>query len=892
MKKTLLRIKSSILFLCLFVIPSSGLASDGANPNPYDGTPPDFGAPTVSIDLYTIYFILFGLLLAFYFLVQKNKKSIQLKSNINQSLIINRLFFKKSNCPKKHKTLLFGLITFCFFVPNILLAQVLNEGQLYVSNYGEVYVASGDYSFGAGGSTVTVRSTTSIGVNYGVLSFGSSNNWTDASNSHFSDGFIRSYGGVEFIFPVGQSGKYAPFKIIPLSVTSGTVDGAYFSSNPSSIGSALDGSVASIGNTEYWRVKSCNTSSGPACTAYTANITLTWQSTSGIATLTSSDLSNLTISGWNGSSWQRLESAVDATSILGGSSSLTSGSITTNTPIDLSQFEFFTFGNKGNTCAPLVTSSGITKTWNGSSWSPSAPTLADPVIIDGAFSGNLSCNSIVLNANITLADGQMVEIVNGATGSGRIILSAEANLVQRNASSTAPTVELTKITNPMRRYDYVFISSPINSGSAFYSDLISNQKVAVDGNYGSQPNSAFSNFKTLDASGIQQITVTTATIGQGLRALIRNQAPFSTSNVTNSWFTEKKDIYMKTSGVANNGNVQVTVPANASAFIGNPYPSAISAEKLLDAAGPNVVQTVYYWNYNTPMSAAFTYNRNDFATWTVAGGVAACSGCQVPNGKIASMQSIYIKGGSTASTFNISNCMRQTTGNDNFFRVKPKDRYWLNMTGSTGSFSQILVAYTADATLGEDAGYDGMRYGTGTTSTLSSLINTSKYAIQARPTFDINDAVPLAVNNLQNDYLTIALGNKEGIFNNGNTIYLHDKVLETYHDLTTSNYSFIQSATEDINRFEVVYQNQSLNNNEFVDGQVMAMIRSNSLEIRANSKMNFIEIFDLTGRKISDAKIDNSSTFSAPFRHAQAIYIAKIKLENGTTATVKLVDQK
>jgi len=150
----------------------------------------------------------------------------------------------------------------------------------------------------------------------------------------------------------------------------------------------------------------------------------------------------------------------------------------------------------------------------------------------------------------------------------------------------------------------------------------------------------------------------------------------------------------------------------------------------------------------------------------------------------------------------------------------------------------------------------------------------------------------LAINNLQNDNLTIALGNKEGIFNNGNTIYLHDKVLEIYHDLTTSNYSFIQTATEDINRFEVVYQNLALDNNEFVTGQVMAMISNSNLEIRSNSKMNFIEIFDLTGRKISDAKIDNSSIFTAPFKHAQAIYIVKIKLENGTTASVKLVNQK
>lgn len=794
---------------------------------------------------------------------------------------------KKSPYLRNYKIFLSLLILVFVFVPLSLFAQIQNNGLLYVDDYGEAYLASGEYSFSLAGSTATSRSAS----NYGVLSFGPNATWTGASNTHFADGYIRSYGVIEFIFPVGQSGKLAPFKIRPLSVTSGTVDCAYFSSNPSSIGSSLDGSITSIGNTEYWRLKSCNTSSGAVCTAYIANITLTWRNTSGVATLTSSDISNLTIAGWNGTSWQRLDAAVDATSILGGSSTLTSGSITTTAAIDLAQFEYFTFGNIGDSCAPLIASSGITKTWNGTSWSPSSPTLADPVIINGAYSGNLSCNSIVLNANLSIADGELVEIVNGASGTGKIILSAEANLVQRNATAAAPTIELTRITNPIRRYDYVFISSPINNGNTFYSNLTSNQNVAVDGNYGSQTNSAFSNFKSLDAAGAQ-ITVTTATIGQGLRALVRNQAPFSTSNATNSWFSEKKDIYIKTIGMANNGNVQVTVPANASAFIGNPYPSAISAQKLLQAAGPNVVQTIYYWTYNTPMSSTFAYNRNDFATWTIAGGVAACNGCQVPNGKIASMQSIFIKGGATASTFNLSNCMRQTNSNNNFFRVTPTDRFWLNMTGSTGSFSQILVAYTADGTLDEDAGYDGMRYATGTTSTLSSLINTSKHAIQVRPSFDINDAVPLAVNKLQNDDLTISLGNKEGVFNSGATIYLHDKVLEVYHDLTTSDYSFIQSVDEDTTRFEVVYQNQTLDTNTFSNYRAMAMINNYSLEVRASSNMNFIEIFDLTGRKIWESIIENSSSFTTSFHHPQALLIAKIKLENGTTASIKLVNQK
>lgn len=808
---------------------------------------------------------------------------------------------KKRTHFRKQNILFCFIIGICFFVPSSIVAQVMNKGKLYVHDDGEAYIASGNYSFDDAGTTITSRSA----LNYGVLSFSAAATYSFASSEHFADGYIRSYGGGTFTYPVGQSGqpgqpgKYAPVRISPSSVISGRADVAYFSSNPSAIGSAVNASVATISTAEYWRVKSCNTSAGQGCAAYFAAVSLTWNSTSGIATLTSNDISNLTISGWNGTSWQRLESAVDATSILGGSSTTTSGSITTTVAIDLAQFEYFTFGNIGNSCAPLVASSETTKTWNGSSWSPSAPTLADPVIINAAFSGNLSCNSIVLNANVTIGNGQLLEIVYGATGTGTVILSTQANLVQRNSTAAAPTIQLTKVTNSMRMFDYVLLSSPINSGATFYSNLNSGSNVAVEGNFNTYPSvgnskSAFSSdFKTLNDLG-QQILINTATIGigYGLRARVANQLPFTTNRFGNYWSEDKKNIHIKTEGVANNGNVSVNILANVPSLVGNPYPSAISADKIL-ALLPDDQKTIYFWTYATAMPANFTYNNNDYATWTLAGGVRAGSGGVVPTGKIASMQSFYIKGGASARTLTFTNCMRQTTGNTNFFRLKPTDRFWLNLTGSSGSFSQILVSYTSSATLGEDAGYDGMRYGTGSTSTLSSLINNSKYAIQARPPFDATDTVPLAVDKLQNDDFTISLDNKEGVFNNiGTTIYLHDKILGIYHDLSVSSYSFVQADAEDRNRFEIVYQNQTLNTNPFAHNQAVAIFTNNRLEVRANSKMNFIEIFDLTGRKIWESKIDSTTTFTIPIYFSQNLYIAKIKLENGKTASIKLVNQK
>jgi hypothetical protein len=53
-----------------------------------------------------------------------------------------------------------------------------------------------------------------------------------------------------------------------------------------------------------------------------------------------------------------------------------------------------------------------------------------------------------------------------------------------------------------------------------------------------------------------------------------------------------------------------------------------------------------------------------------------------------------------------------------------------------------------------------------------------------------------------------------------------------------------------------------------------------------------VAIFDLTGKKMYESKVDHATAFSAAFYKAQALYIAKVSFENGKTANVKLINQK
>ena len=860
------------LFILLATI---GMSSSAIGQNlgpPFDE--PNF-IPANSIDDNLWILVLIGLLLGFHLI--KKESTNKLANNKQEVRIhIKNTILKKHNQHPKPFMRIKSLFFMAALISSIsLFGQVKNTSVLYVKDNSIFYVNSNTIDFSQTATSQTTRSAS----NYGTLIINSTATWSGASNSHYADGFVRTLNSNSFTFPIGQSGTYAPARIN--FSTTGTADAAYFNTAASSVGTTMDNSVTSISTIEYWKIASTNS----------ATISLTWRAASAISTLTNATLTDLIIIGWNGTNWVQIPSAVDTTSILDGTSSLTSGSITSTISITPNAYQAFSLGNKGEACAPIVVSSGIPKTWNGTSWSPSAPTLSDPAVISAAYSGNLACNSLTLNADITLGNGELVEIVNGATGDGKIIMASQASVVQRTSNATAPKIQLTKITNLMRRFDYVFLSSPINDPTAFYNNLSSNQSAAVNGNFGTYSQSAFQNLKSLDDTGNVQVIVTTVPIGKGVRAWVKNQAPYSASTTSGSWNTEKLPIHIKIDGVANNGDVSVTVPSNSWAFVGNPYPSAIDGAKLLKAAGTNVRQTIYYWTFNTPITPMGYFTTNDWASWTVAGGVAACAGCTTPDGSIASMQSVYIKASNaTPTTFNITNCMRKTINNTMFFKTQPKDRFWVNMNGiDDNSFSQILLAYSEDATVLEDPELDGERFATNGTL-LSSLIGETKYAIQARPTFSPEDVVPLAVNQLNNQNCTISLGNKEGVFSTDNiSIFLHDIQLGVYHDLTLSDYTFIQSSASDTTRFEIAYQNPALNNDAFNTNKCVAFVASGELKIQASKTINSIAIYDITGRKITEY-FPNSRVYSHSFFHSIGVYFAKITFDDKSIATQKVVN--
>jgi len=213
------------------------------------------------------------------------------------------------------------------------------------------FFSNHNFVTGGGGAQPGVILTERAAGNFGVLNFAGDNlTSTGASDAGYVDGYVRKYGTGTFVFPVGDNGFLGQFAASAdgvmgayfhadanTAVTSNLFTGSDYTALPSGgpfATSSMGTNVNAVSTIEYWDIDG----------AATTPLSLTWDAGSSIGALTGSDITKLTIVGWNGTEWVAIPSKVDATSVLGGASDLSAGSITTISPLAPDTYTAYTFG--------------------------------------------------------------------------------------------------------------------------------------------------------------------------------------------------------------------------------------------------------------------------------------------------------------------------------------------------------------------------------------------------------------------------------------------------------------------------------------------------------------------------------------------------------------------
>lgn len=561
--------------------------------------------------------------------------------------------------------------------------------------------------------------------------------------------------------------------------------------------------------------------------------------------------------------------------------------------------------------------------WNGTSWSPSIPTGTTNLQFAGNFttSSNLSgCSCTVTSGTVVFNDPATLTLSGALTvAGGSMTFKNNASLLQTNDSSVnSGTVTFERITQPMYRFDYTYWGSPLTQASNFTLGMLS-PNTLIDKYFSWTPTIA-------NAGGNWAFETPSTVMDPRKGYIVRAPQSFSPDPATKTSYTANF-VGTPNNGIISSpilhGTLALGVNDDKYNLIGNPYPSALDAQAFLtDPANTPVIDgTIYFWTHNSPISAsnpnpfygtfALNYNNNDYAAWNSLGavgfrGIQALSGGVVPNGFIGVGQGFFAKSTGTAPSptpVTFKNAMRVAGNNNQFFRNAAnedgaqrsnqtntqKHRYWVDLIDNNGGFSQILIGYLNDATLGWDRLYDGSPINESSGMTLYSIIPDKNLVIQGRPLpFEVQDQVPLGYKTNRTDTYSFGLDSVDGLFELQD-IFIEDKQLNLIHNLKQSPYVFSSEAGTFNNRFVLRYNNTALANTDFISQNATVGILQHELVAQSNQQIKRIEVYDISGKLVAQYQ-PMSTDFKTVFNFARGVYLAKITLNNGWVHASKIMN--
>lgn len=480
---------------------------------------------------------------------------------------------------------------------------------------------------------------------------------------------------------------------------------------------------------------------------------------------------------------------------------------------------------------------------------------------------------------------------------GKALFKNNANLMQETAANNIGNITMDRKTK-MVKMDYTYWSSPV-AGQRLTNTINPNLETSSGGFSPGTPNSRI--FEYVEATDLFKAT-SDANFVAGKGYAIRGKNSFGT--------TPTIDIF-QFEGNPNNGNsisFNITKSPNSTIggvsyehgynIIGNPYPSNINFAKFYDLNKAVINAKVWYWTNASPhlYMEGSTYNGNNYATVTLAGGVPPTyipsSGNYKPTNIIKVGQGFIIQAKAVPTsvqqnfTINFNNDIREAGVGvfyNNVGKSEPENRYWLRMKSPSDIVNTILIGHIPNATDGYDANYDAELFTLGDDS-LYSILEERKLQIQAKGDFQEASQFILGTQFSHAGIYRFELEDPEGVFANEQSIYLYDKLKNTYTNLSQNSYQFETGKGKTEGRFEIVYKpGATLVTDNRVKGLVQVYRSGDYFVVKSSdSKIEEIEIYDATGRLYQQVKggTEEVKIDAAPLTNG--LYVLKIKRKNET----------
>ena len=537
----------------------------------------------------------------------------------------------------------------------------------------------------------------------------------------------------------------------------------------------------------------------------------------------------------------------------------------------------------------VVTITVPTTTWNGTSWSNGEPTITTTAYM----TGNYSLATDLYACTLTVSNNAVVSIPSGydVTLYGKLTVNAgssftlnnNSNLIQQTNVSNTGDISVKRMSSPLYRLDYTLWSSPVIGAQTLYNFSPLTSNIAPT-------NIRFYIYNTL-TNQYNSFNPVATTFDTAKGYLIRSPNNWLSYNASLSPAPQKWTGSF--TGVPRNGDVTFTMvntgTNTAINATGNPYPSALLISNFINGNSNNIEGTLWFWR---------KYNDNDnlvsYSTCSTLGCALTNNAVYTDSNLISIGQGFMVKAKAGQTNLNFNNSMRSSENVNQFFKSSSTqmDRYWVKMTNSTNvSAGQNLIAYVPNATYDYDSGLDGL-YSNDSSVAFYSKAGTQDVVINARPSFIVNDRIPLIFKTNVADTYTFSLNQKEGIFNGTQDILLRDNYTNTVQNLSLGNYSFTTAIGVFSDRFEIFYQNSlGVNNSVFNSNQVIIYNQDNLTHINSgNIIMNSLKIFDVQGRLLYSKSGINDTKTSLKLGFENQILLYQITSQDGEIVTKKVIN--
>ena len=536
------------------------------------------------------------------------------------------------------------------------------------------------------------------------------------------------------------------------------------------------------------------------------------------------------------------------------------------------------------------------------SWSNGLPTSGKVVTISSNYNsasngGSITACAITVSNGVTLtiAAGDYLDITNDIVVDGNLVIEHEGSVVQSNNLANAyknGSITVQKTTPNLSGSDFMILGSPMSAESR-------------TGVYGSGrrvlnhrtdlfiPNGAVGggteNFVD-DNNNNWEVHDIGLTLGAGY--LVKPQAPGA--NPVGGQFDLDYTLGTLNNGVINYPLIYMGSRNASPNMLGNPYASAIDLDVFLPANAR--INAVYYWQHITPPVDTYpgfnqlNFNLGDISVYNQgSGGVEAPNGGGIPSRYMSSGQGFGVKASGNGNAI-FNNSMRVNTPNTDYRtpEVSDRQRIWLDLKNNDyGLFSNMLVAFTEEATDGFEGVFDSRRLDT-PISLYSKLDTNEELAIQGRSAFNEDQEIQLGFSTMveETQTYTISIRQIEGDDINNATVYLYDKLLNIVANLSIGGYTFTSNAVQNSERFDLLFKERVLGTNDVAIQSIHMLPNPTTGTLIVNSpiaNVNQIDVIDIQGRTVSSQKYDSNNQYIVDLSSLEtSMYFVKVYTSEGT----------